>query len=110
MGRPRLIPQGQELIDILSGAPSLTYAEIHYLYEWGGNPKSVKQAAHRAGYHRQVKGGGGPLDVMSDEKFWGKVDETMKQMYTIKATSRKPQLEFVSGRQRYTGRRMGREK
>ena len=78
---PPKIPQGDQLIEILKAHEDLTYKQIHAMYGWEGNPQSVTNAANKAGYYRisrHINIGGGPLDVMSDEEFWGKVNDTFE--------------------------------
>ncbi len=90
-GRPILMPQGQDLITIIEQHPDLSYPAIHKLYKWKGKPSSVKGALARAGYRRnkpRTNTGGGQLDIMSHDEFWGRVDVTMETVIMPKIMAR----------------------
>ncbi len=86
MGRQAYIPQGDELVAILTKHRDLTYKAIHALYGWKGSWRSIPNAANRAGYRRnKARGGkgGGRLDVMPHDEFWAQVDQHLAEREAV---------------------------
>ncbi len=80
--RPSKLPPNHELIPILKQHEDMSYKAIHAMYGWGGNWRSIANRAAKAGYRRQgkkIRIGGGPMDIMSHEEFWGQVDRHWAQ-------------------------------